>query len=65
MNHIDNNDLEKINTAIERELLSGNRSSEEKEIYVSKTKIIFDMLIIVFLVLFIIFNVGIVIWKVF
>lgn len=59
-------DLDQINQEIEKELLAymeNGSNEEEEEVEVSFKKIIFDAIIIVLLILFIITNVGVFIWK--
>lgn len=59
-------DVDQINQEIEKELLTymeNGSNEEEEEVEVSFKKIIFDAIIIVLLILFIITNVGVFIWK--
>lgn len=68
MNIEDEKSLEKLNEEIEKELLQKmeNKAGPELEdeyVTVPITKIIFDVAVVVLMILFIIANIAIIIWK--
>lgn len=66
MNTKNEKSLDELNAEIEEELLQkleSQEESEDEEVTISMAKFTFDIVFVALLILFIITNIGVIIWK--